>query len=273
MTRIKGKTVLITGGAAGMGKLIARRCHGEQAGRLVLWDIDERALHATAEELRAAGASVSTTVVDVSSHEAIAAAARETLDRDGPVELLFNNAGVVVGKRFDLHSTAEIERSVRVNVLGAMHVARAFLPAMIERRAGHVVNIASAVALTPHPNMSVYTASKWAVLGWSESLRLELESLGAGLRVTTVCPGYIDTGMFAGAKAPLFAPILKPDAAVDRIIRAVQAGRILVRMPHIVHTLPLLRGLLPTRVFDRLVGRGFGVYRSMDDFIGKAGES
>jgi NAD(P)-dependent dehydrogenase (short-subunit alcohol dehydrogenase family) len=273
MTRFSGKTVLVTGGARGMGRLIARRCVEERAGRVILWDIEEGPLRATAEELRGDAVAVGTAVVDVSRPDGIAAAARGTLAEHGPVHILFNNAGVVVGKRFEQHSTDEIERGIRVNVLGVMHVARAFLPAMIAEGEGHIVNIASAVALTPHPNMSVYTSSKWAVLGWSESLRLELESLGQNLRVTTVCPSYIDTGMFAGASAPLLTPILRPEVAVDRIVRAVEQDRILLRAPRIVNLLPLLRGLLPTRVFDLLIGRGLGVYRSMDRFTGRAGES
>ena len=271
MTRFNGNTVLITGGALGMGKRIAERCIDERAARIVLWDIDEHALNATADELRARGGNVETGVVDVSSIEAIEAATREVL-ATGPVGILFNNAGIVVGKRFADHSSDEIERSIRINVLGSMHVARAFVSAMIDRGEGHIVNIASAAALVPNPSMSVYASSKWAVLGWSESLRLELEHLGRDLHVTTVCPSYIDTGMFDGAKAPLLTPMLKPETIVNRIVRAVQRNRILLRAPRIVYLLPLLRGVLPARVFDLLIGRGFRIYESMDSFKGRAKE-
>lgn len=269
MSRFNDATVLVTGGAKGMGKLIARRSIERRAGRVILWDIDEPALAATAEELRELGGTVDTDTVDLSDVGRIESGARNVLAEHGPVGILFNNAGIVVGKPFEAHSTGEIERSIRVNVLAAMHTARAFLPAMIERGRGHVVNIASAAGLTPNPNMSVYTASKWALLGWSESLRLELESSHEGLHVTTVCPSYVDTGMFDGARAPRLTPLLSPDVVVDKIVRAVESNRILLRTPPIVHLLPVLRGLLPARWFDRLIGRSFGIYSSMDHFVGR----
>ena len=272
MSRFEEATVLVTGGARGMGKLLARRALGRGAGRVVLWDIDESTLEATAAELRGEGGRVETDTIDLSNVGQIEAGARKLQSSYGPLGILFNNAGIVVGKPFEAHSADEIERSVRINVLAAMHTARLFLPAMIERGQGHIVNIASAVGLTPHPRMSVYAASKWAMLGWSESLRLELERMHERVRVTTVCPSYVDTGMFDGARAPLLTPMLTPDAVVDRIIRAVESDRILVRTPPIVNLLPVLRGLLPTRWFDRLIGRGFRIYGSMDRFVGRAGK-
>jgi all-trans-retinol dehydrogenase (NAD+) len=273
MSRLNEATVLVTGGARGLGKLIARGSIERQAGQVILWDIDEPKLGATADELRdlcGNGTSIGTDRVDLSDVDQIQAGVQRLYARHPAVDLLFNNAGIVVGKRFDEHTTAEIEQSIRINVLAAMHVARAFLPAMIKRRRGHIVNIASAAGLTPNPNMSVYTASKWAVLGWSESLRLELESTNDGVRVTTVCPSYIDTGMFDGARAPLLTPFLSPDAAVAKILQAVESNRILVRTPAIVNLLPVLRGLLPARWFDRLIGRGFRIYNSMDRHTGRA---
>jgi len=270
MSRFDEATVLITGGARGMGKLVARRAIQRRAGRVILWDIDGPGLAATADELRDLGGTIDTAVVDLADVDQIQTAAAKVLAEHGAIGILFNNAGIVVGKPFAAHSTGEIERSVRINVLAAMHTARAFLPAMIERGQGHIVNIASAAGLTPNPNMSVYAASKWAVLGWSESLRLELESTHERVRVTTVCPSYVATGMFDGARPPLLTPTQKPDAVVDRIIRAVESDRILVRTPPVVNLLPVLRGLLPTRWFDRLIGRGFRIYSSMDRFVGRA---
>jgi len=269
MTRLADGTVLITGGARGLGLLIAERCIRKGARRVILWDIDRQALAASAAELRVGEATVETAVVDISDVDRIEAAAQELLAVSGSVDILFNNAGVVVGKSFADHSREEIERSIRINVLGAVHTARMILPRMIERRRGHIVNIASAVGLTPNPNMSIYAASKWAVLGWSESLRLELAAVSADLRVTTVCPSYIDTGMFDGARAPLLTPRLKPEVAADRIISAVESNRILLRMPWIVNLLPLLRGLLPSRLFDLVIGKGFRIYDSMDHFVGR----
>ncbi len=269
MSEFKDSTALVTGGARGMGRLLARRALERGSRRVVLWDVDETALVEAAGELGGAGGHVETRAIDLTDAGQIEAGAREVLETCGAVDVLFNNAGVVVGMPFEAHSADDIERSIRVNVLAAMHTARAFLPAMIERRRGHVVNTASAAGLTPNPNMSVYAASKWAMLGWSESLRLELESAHEGVRVTTVCPSYVDTGMFQGARAPLLTRVLEPEAVVDKIIRAVETNRILVRTPAIVNLLPVLRGVLPSRWFDVLIGRGFGIYSSMDRFTGR----
>jgi short-subunit dehydrogenase len=268
MTRIAEKTVLVTGGARGMGRMFAEGCLKRGAARVALWDIDAEGLERTASEIDPERDRVTTAVVDVSNAESIERQGRELLDARGAVGILFNNAGIVVGKPFADHSSADIERTIRINVQGPMHVARVFLPAMLSAGAGHVVNIASAAGLTPNPNMSVYAASKWAVLGWSESLRIELEATGPGLKVTTVCPSYVDTGMFHGARAPVLTRVLSPDAFVNDVLDAVEQDKILLRRPKIVNLMPFLRGALPTRLFDRVVGRGLRIYNSMDEFEG-----
>jgi len=272
MSDFQGAFVLVTGGAAGLGRLFAERSLAEGAARIALWDIDEQSLMRATEQLRAEGHAVEPRVVDVSVPAEIEQAASAMIDEMGPPDVLFNNAGVVVGKAFHQHSAAEIERTIRINTLGPMHVARAFLPAMIERGSGHFVNIASASSYLPNPNMSVYASSKWAVLGWSETLRLELEQLNPNLRVTTAAPGYIDTGMFHGVSAPLLTPIMKPERIVAKIMRAVKKNKIVVRAPFTIVFLPVLRGILPPRVFDVVVGRLFGAYRTMDTFVGHSAD-
>jgi all-trans-retinol dehydrogenase (NAD+) len=269
MTHVRQSTVLITGGASGIGKLMGRKCLQQGATRLLIWDINPAGLQETAQELSAAGFEVHTYQVNVGDTGQVKQTAEQVLAQFGAPNILINNAGIVVGKPFAEHSMAEIERTLQVNVLGVMAVTNAFLPAMLARGQGHVVNIASAAGLLPNPRMSVYAGSKWAVLGWSESLRLELEQAGQEMRVTTVTPSYIDTGMFAGVRAPLLTPILQPEAIADAILQAVEQNRIILRKPFIVHLLPLLRGILPTRVFDTVAGRWFGVYTSMNDFTGR----
>jgi all-trans-retinol dehydrogenase (NAD+) len=269
MTSIRSSTILITGGASGIGKLMGRKCLEQGATRLLIWDVNPIGMQETAQELSTAGFEVHTYQVNVGDTGQVKQTAEQVLAQFGAPNILINNAGIVVGKPFAEHSMAEIERTLQVNVLGVMAVTNAFLPAMLARGQGHVVNIASAAGLLPNPRMSVYAGSKWAVLGWSESLRLELEQAGKEMRVTTVTPSYIDTGMFAGVKAPLLTPILRPEAIVDAILKAVEQNKIILRKPFIVHLLPLLRGILPTRVFDTVAGRWFGVYTSMNDFTGR----
>jgi len=270
MTRIGESTLLVTGAASGIGRLLVERGLDRGAARAVLWDVNEEALVAVVDELREAGRTCFPYVVDVADPQAIHAAAERVLADVGPVDVIVNNAGIVVGKPFGEHDTGDIERTIRINVLGPMHVTAAFLPSMRERRRGHIVNIASAAGLLPNPSMSVYASSKWAVLGWSESLRLELEGEDRGVHVTTVTPSYINTGMFDGVRAPRLTPIIEPETIVAAILDAVEANRILLRAPFMVKLLPLLRGVLPTRVFDLVAGRLFGVYSSMDTFVGRA---
>jgi short-subunit dehydrogenase len=117
--------------------------------------------------------------------------------------------------------------------------------------------------------MSVYCASKWAVIGWSDSLRLELEQAQSGVNVTTVTPYYIDTGMFAGVRSRVI-PILKPQRVANAIVAAIAADRIFLRLPRLLNFVPLLRGMLPTRWFDRVGGEWLGVYHSMREFKGRA---
>ncbi|MGH8711662.1 MAG: SDR family NAD(P)-dependent oxidoreductase, partial [Burkholderiales bacterium] len=140
---------------------------------------------------------------------------------------------------------------------------------MMEKREGRIVNMASAAGLISNPKMSVYCASKWAVNGWSDSLRLELEQKGYyNICVTTVTPGYVNTGMFEGAKAPLLTPILKPEPFVQKVWESMKKGKVVVRSPWTVYLVAIMKGVLPIRLFDFIFGNIFGVYKSMDEFKG-----
>ena len=165
MTKIKNKTVLVTGGANGIGKLIGEKCLKKGASKLIIWDINETLLQQVTTDLTKKGYEVHSYVVDVSDLNDIKTTAAEILAEIGTVDILFNNAGIVVGKKFEQHTTRDIEKTIGINVLGVMHVAHAFLPGMLQMHRGHIINIASATGLMPNPNMSVYVASKYAVLG------------------------------------------------------------------------------------------------------------
>ncbi|MDX2285198.1 MAG: SDR family oxidoreductase [Bacteroidia bacterium] len=267
MSTFQGRTVLITGGASGMGKLMGKRALEQGAAHLIVWDIQEPMLQQTLDEFAALPGQAHGYRVDVSDTAALITAAQHVLQDIGPVDILINNAGIVTGKLFQAHTHADISRSMDINASALMHLTLELLPAMIGRGTGHIVNIASAAGLVANPRMSVYCASKWAVIGWSDSLRLEMERLRTGVRVTTVTPFYINTGMFAGVRSVI--PILEPEEAVRRILRGVQRNRVFVRMPGIIYLLPLVRGLLPLRAFDWFVGTVLGVYKTMNGFQGR----
>lgn len=268
MTEISGAVALVTGGASGIGLLTAQRLAAAGAARVVLWDIDAAALDRAVAGLRAVGHAADGIVVDLSSADSIDQALTATEALGARPDILMNNAAIVVGKPFAQHSDRDIRRIMEINSIAPMLVTRALLPGMIARGRGHVVNIASAAGMVSNPNMSVYCASKWAMIGWSDSLRLEMQMGGTGVRVTTVAPTYVGTGMFAGAKLRLI-PVLRPDRVADAIVRAIRHDRILLRLPAILNTLPLVRGIMPTRVFDAVGARLFGIYHSMDHFRGR----
>jgi len=121
--------------------------------------------------------------------------------------------------------------------------------------------------------MSVYAASKWAVIGWSESLRLEMEKLETGVGVTAVIPSYIKTGMFDGVKAPILVPLLETDDIVDLMLKGIAARKRTIQAPFMVRLVPLIKAILPYKLFDWVAGNLLGVYKSMESFEGRTPKS
>jgi all-trans-retinol dehydrogenase (NAD+) len=273
---VAGGVVLVTGAARGMGRLYALRAAREGAAKVVLWDVDAAALAATAAEVTALGARAVVRVVDLADRAAIAEAADEAR-AEGPLALLVNNAGIVRGAFFWEHSPErDIALTMDINALAPMYVTYAFLPEMMADagRQRRILNVASAAGTVSNPRMSVYAASKWAVIGWSDSLRLELEQQGHHhLKVTTFCPSYISTGMFDGARGPLLTPLMSPDDAVDRAWLAVTAGRPQLIAPAMANLGKVLKGILPVRAWDVVGGKVFGIYATMDRFTGHAADA
>lgn len=265
VTRIAGCTALITGGASGIGLLVGKLLLEQGAGHLVIWDVSEQAMRRVVSDLTSNGRRVDGFQVDVTHLAQARSALQEMRERGIRVDVLVNNAGVVVGKTFVDHLPEEIQRTIAVNTLAPMQLARELLPAMLERARGHIVNISSAAALVSNPGMSVYCASKWAVTGWSDSLRIELEQSRSGVRVTTVMPYYTDTGMFAGVRSRVI-PILRPEYVAREIVSAIRKDRVLLYLPKWFRFVRLIQGLLPVRWFDRLAGEWFGIYHSMSTF-------
>ena len=276
MKSVEGKNVLITGAAMGMGRLFAERAIDERAATVVLLDVDESTLNATLQELAARGGDtteVTAYIVDVSDADAVADTAAAVLDEVGRIDVLVNNAGVVRGNHYfwetDLERDAKF--TIDVNTLAPMYVAHAFLPAMIAASDDcRLLNLASAAGFTPNPRMAVYAASKWAVIGWSDSVRLELKQAGHDhVKVTTVCPYYTNTGMFDGASSAPLLPILEPEQVVDEAWKAMLAGRSFVVLPRTVMLSEMLKGVVPVDVRDFIADRIIGVYHTMDDFTGR----
>lgn len=268
MSSFKDKVVLVTGGASGIGFLMGKKALIKGAKHLIIWDINPVLIEEASTSLTSLGFSVSTQIVDVSNPTNVHDAAKETLSLFPKVDILFNNAGIIVGKPFHEHSSEDIARTVGVNQLALMYVTNAFLPGMMNANSGHIIAITSSAGLTPNPGMVVYVSSKWGAVGWIESLRLELKRTHNGIKFTNVMPGYIGTDMFTGVTPPRFMPLLDPDKITDKIINYVERNKTSLKAPNLVKITTLARGLLPQSLYDYVAAKIFRVYTSMDTFKG-----
>ena len=277
MSKFAAKNVLITGGASGIGRIMGRMALERGAATLIIWDVNRTNLDLVLAEFATIGA-VRGYIVDIADTQAVAECYERVKSEVGEVNILINNAGIVTSNStFDHLSIDEISRTMTINATAQMVVARQVLPDMIARNEGHICNIASAAGLIANPRMSVYAASKWAMVGWSDSLRIELHEAGSAVRVTTVTPYFINTGMFNGVRSRIL-PVLEPDYVSRTIIRAIERNtdfKCIIRMivPLSMHFVRLMQGLLPTRLFDYLFGRVFGIFHTMDHFTGRKAES
>jgi all-trans-retinol dehydrogenase (NAD+) len=240
---------------------------------VTVWDLDEDGASRVAMEASEAGATAAHSFAcDVSDREQVYERADEVRARAGDVDVLVNNAGIVSGRPLLDLPDENIERTFAVNTLALFWTTKAFLPAMKARGSGHLVTVASAAGLIGTARETDYAASKFAAVGFAESLRQELRRGAAGVRTTVVCPYYVDTGMFEGVKTrfSLLLPVLKEQAVADRILKAVRRNEPLVQMPLMVSTLPLMR-MLPVWAFDQ-VADFFGLNNAMDAFTGRTAQ-
>lgn len=197
--RLERRTAVITGAAGGIGRAIAaslarRGCH------LSLVDIDEPGMADTEELVRAHGVRVSRHCVDVSDRAAVVDLPARVAEEHPSVDLLVNNAGVAVGGTFEQVSEEDFEWLFKINFWGTVQMTRAFLPALRASGDSRIVNISSAFGLVAPPEQVAYASSKFAVRGFSEALRHELE--GSAVGVTVVHPGGVATSIADKARVP-----------------------------------------------------------------------
>lgn len=266
--KLKNANILITGGASGIGKIMGRMALERGANHLIVWDVNTANIEATIAELAPLG-KVKGYIVDVANNSAVKSAYKQVCEECGKVDILINCAGIITSnKTFDQLTEEEIVRTININTIAPMFVASAMLPDMLERNSGHICTIASAGGMLGNPRMSVYGASKWGAIGWSESLRIELAGLRKRVRVTTIAPYYINTGMFDGVNSRII-PILKPEYVARKVLNAIERNKSFRGIPFGYHFIRLCQGLLPTRFFDWFFGEVVGVYHTMDKFTGR----
>lgn len=235
------KKVLITGAASGIGRATAL-AFARHGATLLLCDIDARGLEALRQQLASAGAACSTYCMDVTDAVAMAEVAAQVRFTHGALDVLINNAGVGYLGRFLDSDLNHWQRVLNINLMGVVHGCYSFIPHMIEAGGPRqVINVASAAALFPSPSMAAYAASKHAVYGLSEVLKMELSD--TQVQVTTVCPGVINTPIVAN-HGNIAASVgqeqiarlqdyyqrkgCSPDQVAQSMVRAVREGRDLI---------------------------------------------
>jgi short-subunit dehydrogenase len=244
----KEKVVLITGASSGIGRALAVEL-GKRGARLGLTARRAEELLKVAEEVGRAGGEALALPADVRDPEAMREAAERVRERWGRVDVLIANAGMsttTAGTRLDAGEARDV---ISINVLGVVNSVAAVLPAMLERKAGHLVAISSLASYRGLPKSGAYSASKAAVSTFFESLRVDLRR--SRIDVTVIHPGFIRTPMTAGRhrKLPF---LLEPEDAACRIIRAVERRARTYAFPWQLASLVRVIKHIPGRLYDRL---------------------
>lgn len=240
MIELRGKVAVVTGAAGGIGSAIARALHAEGC-RVALVDLARTPLLDVGGTLGSSGrrGGVTTHAMDVSDAAAWDALAVEVRATHGPADILVNNAGLTILGSFADQTREDVDRIVDVNLKGVLHGCRAFLPQLASRGDGHVVNLSSLAGRVAFPYQSTYCATKFAVRGFSASLRMELASRGVG--VTAVMPGAIATRLLEAAQSYdesasrkmaelMLAHGVRPERLAERVIVGIRRneGEVLV---------------------------------------------
>lgn len=268
MADFTNKITLITGGACGLGRLVAQKM-AARGSHVVLWDIANDSLAKAASEISGAGHKVATYHCNVFDREMVYDTAERVKDDVGKVDILINNAGVVSGRPFLECSDEQLERTMGVNVLAHFWTVKAFLPDMVQANSGHIVTVASAGGIIGSSGLVDYTASKFAAFGFDEALRAELKKQRLNIHTTVVCPYFIKGEMFAGVRTrfSFLLPILEAENVSERIVKAIARKKRRLLMPPLVYATWPLR-LLPVDIFDG-VATFLGINDAMDEFRGR----
>ncbi len=270
---LKNKIVLVTGAAKGIGLATVKRLLKKEA-KVILWDFQSDDLNTAVQSLKNEGHDVFSQVCDVTNKEQVYHNAEVIKKEIGDIDILVNNAGTVyTGYMLD-RSDAELENMINVNFTSMIYTIRAFMPAMLEKNKGHIVNISSASSLIGAPKLAIYAATKWAVMGLTESLRMEAIKMGKkGVKFSSVHPNFLKKGLFEGTKLNLlgsiFAPGVKSHDAVAKVIvnKAIRWGFHSPKVPWIMNQSVLLRALLPSSLLIKF-GNIYGVNNMMDEYTG-----
>jgi all-trans-retinol dehydrogenase (NAD+) len=270
---LQNNCAIVTGGAMGIGLATCKRLVAEGA-RVTIWDIHQSALQKAKKEFSKTG-SVFYHQCDVTNKREVQKHVKLALKEMGRIDILINNAGYVSGGNFLDRPMEDWEKTVDVNLNALLYTIYAVLPGMYERESGHIVNISSAAGTIGVSGLAVYAATKWAVWGLTESLRMEaFMKKKNGVKFSSIHPGYIATGMFEGAKLGIpgrwIVPLVKNhDVIANAIVEdALKKGKYSPKRPRTINLNLRFRALMPDRWFQRFLIL-MGVAGSMKTWQGR----
>ena len=242
--RLDGAAVAITGGARGIGSATAKQ-FVERGAQVYIGDLDGELAKAVATEIGCRSAQL-----DVRDRDSFA---RFLGTVDSPLQVLVNNAGIMPTGRFADQDDAVVDATIDVNLRGVMTGTKLALPGMLERGSGHIVNVASYLGTMPAAGLAPYCASKFGVIGFSESLRDELA--GTGVTVTAVSPCAVRTELVTGIRLGGVLPTVEPDKIAQAVVRSCRHRRALVAVPRWMRTYEALAAIAPDRLLGAARGR------------------
>ncbi|HOB86639.1 MAG TPA: SDR family oxidoreductase [Bacillota bacterium] len=230
--RLEGKTVIVTGAAGGIGTAIAALLDGEGA-NLVLADINLPRL----EEMATGFSSpVLTVKCDITRREEVKALVARAREKFNTIDVLVNNAGIILPARFEESSYEDIDRQLNINLVGTINVTREVLPVLIENGGGNIVTISSMAGIVPETYSSIYTATKFALRGFNLTLALELKEYG--IAVSTIFPDSTDTPMLryeaahGGSPLTFLSTPQSPEKVAEAVLRAITGRKPELYVPH-----------------------------------------
>ena len=225
MTSLQGKTVLLTGASRGLGVFIARNLAKEQA-TIIGVSRSQFRLDEVGNQIKACGGRWISVPFDMKNVAELSTLANHIDEVAGPVDILINNAGVEMYRNFVDYSLEEMQSILTTNLMAAVEITRLLLPNMLERRSGHIVNIASVAGKKGVAYNSIYSASKAGLIMWTDAIRQELA--GTDVNISAICPGYVSkVGMSANTRMPVppLAGISTPTQVADAVIRSLKQNQ------------------------------------------------
>lgn len=262
---VSGQIALVTGAGGGIGRLIAIGL-AKLGCKVVCWDIAKQANEETVKQIQMSNGIAYAYQVDLTKREEIYQFAQRVKKEIGKVSILVNNAGVVSGKVLLDCTDEQIQRTFDVNVLAHFWTTKSFLADMIMQDCGHIVTVASLAGLTGSDRLVDYCSSKFAAVGFDESLRTELAVDGRNnIKTTVVCPFLVNnTQLFAGAKSK-FIPALEPQDVAQATINAILTNEAICIVPRHISYLMALKSLLPVKA-QLASHRALGLSEMMSTF-------